>query len=94
MHLAISITYGTPQFKLDRMCMRHGLDMTHFSFYTHMQARHACAHKIDDVKPIIQSFRVCTRRMHDSLQIHTPNLDCMHFGVGQWYKHVHVLYKV
>ena len=52
----------------------------------------------------MQSSRVCTRRVHDSLQMHacksgmyTPNLDyvCMQIiSQGQWnklYKHVHVL---
>ena len=40
------------------------------------------AHKIDDVKPTVQSSHVCTRCVHDSLQMHvcmsgmhTPNLD-------------------
>ena len=74
-----------------------------FSFRMHasMSVR---AHKIDDVKSTVQIDRVCTRRVHDSLQMHTcmsgmqmPNLDyvCMQIvSQGQrnkLYKHVHVL---
>ena len=51
---------------------------------------HVCAHKIDDIRPIIQSSRVHTGRVHDSLYTHAcmsgtymPNLDCVtvHFGM-------------
>ena len=49
-----------------------------------------CACKIDDIKPIVQSFCVCTRRVYDSLQMHPcmsgkhmPNLDCVRFGVHE-----------
>ena len=31
--------YGTAQFKLDRIRMWHGLNTTHFSFYTHASMR-------------------------------------------------------
>ena len=65
-----------------------------------------CAHKIDHDKPTVKSSKTCvrTRRVYDSLQMHTcmsgmhtPNLDyaCMQIvSQGQWnklYKHVHVL---
>ena len=66
-----------------------------------MRAR---AHKVDDVKPTVQIDLVCTRRVHDSLQMHTymsgmqtPNLDyvCMQIvSQGQQnklYKNVHAL---
>ena len=29
-----------------------------------------CARKINDIKPVIQSSRVCTRRVHDGFQMH------------------------
>ena len=77
--------------------------MTHFSFHT--QACMAC--KINDVKPTMQSSRVHTRCVHDSLQMqacmsgmYTPNLDyaCMQLlSQGQQnklYEHVHVRTKV
>ena len=64
----------------------------------------ACACKIDDIKPTVQSSHVHTRHVHDSLQMHvcmsgmhTPNLDyaCMQIvSQGQrkkLYKRVHVL---
>ena len=67
-------TYSTAQY----VC---GMGLTEHIFILHL-CKHACAHKIDDVKPIIQSSR---RHVHNSLQIHgcksgmhTPN---MHFGV-------------
>ena len=54
----------------------------HIFNFTH---RNACAHKIGDIKPFIQSSCVRTRHMHHSLQtytcmlgIHTPNLDYVH----------------
>ena len=91
--------YSTAQFKLDRTRVQHGLDMT----ISHA-CKPACACKIDDVKPTVHCSRVCTRRVHNSLQmhacmlgIHTPNLDyaCMQIvSQGQrnkLYKHVHVL---
>ena len=62
--------------------MQHGLDTTRFSFHTHANL---CARKID-IKPTMQSSRIHTRCVHDSLQMHvctsemhTPNLDytCM-----------------
>ena len=31
--------YGIAQFKLDRTCMQHGLDTTHFSFHMHASMR-------------------------------------------------------
>ena len=96
--------YGTAQFKLDRTRVQHRPDTTCFSFRTHSSMR-ARAHEIDDVKPTVQINRVCTRHVHDSLQMHTymsekksPNLDyvCMQIvSQGQrnrLYKHVHVLH--
>ena len=41
--------------------------------YTCMQA---CM--INDVKPIVQSSCICTRRVHGSIQMYTPNLDYVH----------------
>ena len=67
-------------------------------------SKHACAHRIDDIKPTMQSSSVRNRRVHDSLQMHAcmsgmhmPNLDyvCMQIvSRGQFnklYKNVHVL---
>ena len=54
----------------------------HVFHFIHM--KHVCSRKIDDVKPNIQSSRVHTRCVHDSLQMHAcmsgmhmPNLDYM-----------------
>ena len=58
-------TYGTAQFKLDRTCVQHGLDMTHF--FISQACKPVCPRKIGDVKPIVQSSRVCTRHVHDAL---------------------------
>ena len=52
-----TLNISTAQFKLDRTHMQHGLDMTCFSF---CMCKHVCAHKIDDIKPTIQSFCVHT----------------------------------
>ena len=43
----------------------------HDTFFTSYVYKHACARKIDDVKPTVQNSRVCTRRAHNSLQMHT-----------------------
>ena len=70
---------GTAQFKLDRTHVQHGLDITHFSFYTHASMH---VHKFDDVKPVVHSSCVHTRCVHNSLQCmsgtHMPNLNYMH----------------
>ena len=57
----------------------------HDTFFILHACKHAYVRKIDDVKPIVQSSRVRTRRVHDSLQMHTcilgihvPNLDYVH----------------
>ena len=76
----------------------------HYIFFISHTFNHACALKIDDVKPTVQISCVRTRRVHDSLQAHTcmsgmhkPNLNytCMQIvSQGQWnkfYEHVHVL---
>ena len=91
--------YSTAQFKLDRTRVQHGLDTTRFSSHTHASMR-ACAHKIDDNKPTVQSSRVRTRRVHDAC-VHVrnahANLDyvCMQIvSQGQQnklHKNVHVL---
>ena len=60
-----------------------------------------CAHKIGDVKPIVQSSRVCTRHVHDAcmnvrnayskfgLRMHA---NCISQGQSnKLYKHVYVL---
>ena len=52
------------------------------TFFISHACKHACAHKIDDVKSTVQSSHVCTRRVHNGLQMHAclsemhmPNLD-------------------
>ena len=78
--------------------MQHGLYKTQYSFHT-CANNYACAHKIDGIKPIIQSTHICTRRVYDSLQahmcmsvMHVANLECVHFvslqiiSQGQWFK--------
>ena len=74
------------------------------TFFISHACKHACTHKIDNVKPTIQSSCVHTRCVHNSLQVHacmsgmhTPNLDyaCMEIvSQGQrnkLYEHVHAL---
>ena len=57
----------------------------HNTFFILHACKHMCAHKTDDIRPIIQSSCVHIRRVHDSLQthacrsrMHTPNLDYVH----------------
>ena len=38
-------------------------------FFILHACKHACAQKIYDVKPIIQNYRVCNRRVHGSWQM-------------------------
>ena len=77
----------------------------HDMFFISHMCKNMCAHRIDNVKPIIQSSRVYTRHVHDSLQthacmsgMHTPNLNyvCMQIvNQGQQNKlfdHVHILW--
>ena len=64
----VLMKYGTAQFKLNRTRMQHGLDMARF-FILHA-CKHACVYKIENIKPIIQSSCVHTRRVHDNLQAH------------------------
>ena len=85
---------------IEHMC---SMGSTWHAFISHA-CKPACARKIDDVKPTIQSSCVRTRCVHDSLQMHTcmsgmhtPNLDyaCIQIvSQGQQnklYNHVHVL---
>ena len=61
----------------------------HDTFFISHVCKYACACKIDDIKFIVQSYchsHVYTRYVHDNVQthtcmseMHTPNLDCMHF---------------
>ena len=51
-------------------------------FFISYMCKHACARKIDDIKPTVQSSRVRTRHVYNSLQMHVcisgmhmPNLD-------------------
>ena len=94
---------STAQFKLDRTHVQHGFD-TKIDFFILHVCKHACACKIDDVKPTVQSSRECTICVDDSLKMHacmsgmhTPNSEyaCMQIvSQGQQnklYKHVHVL---
>ena len=60
--------------------------MTHFSIY---MCKHACAHKIYDVKPIVQGTCVNTRHMHGTCRgtcvymsgMYIPNLVSVHLGM-------------
>ena len=69
-------------------------------FFISHACKPACACKIGDIKPTVQSSRVSTRCVHDArmhVRMHTPYLDyaCMQIvSQGQWnklYKHVYVL---
>ena len=58
-------------------------------FISHM-CKYACAHKIDDIKPIIQSTHICTRHVYYCFQahmclsvMHVPNLECVHLACMQ-----------
>ena len=42
----------------------------HNTFFISHACKLSCAHKVDDVKPTVQSSRVRTRRVHDA---------CVHF---------------
>ena len=57
----------------------------HDVFFISLMFIHTCACKIDDIKALVQSTRVCTRRVHYTLHEHTcmsvtytPYLVCMH----------------
>ena len=76
----------------------------HNMFFISHACRHACACKIDDIKPTVQSSHVRTRCVYDSLQMHlcmsgmhAPNLNYVSMQIvnqRQWnklYKHVNVL---
>ena len=52
--------YGTAQFKLDRTYMQQGHDTI---FISHT-CKPACARKIGDVKPTMQSFHVRNAHVH------------------------------
>ena len=62
--------HGTDQYKLDSTPMWHGLNTTCFQFTCVQACR---AHKIDDMKPIVQSSRVYTRCVHNNLQMHVAH---------------------
>ena len=64
-------TYGTAQFKLDIHNMHVEWAQLEAFFILHM-CKCACAHKIDNIKLIIQRshVHVCIRHVHDSLQMH------------------------
>ena len=60
----------------------------HDTFFYLYVCKHACAHKIYDIKPIVQSTRVNIRHMHDTLQRHVcmsgtyiPNLVSVYLGM-------------
>ena len=44
----------------------------HDTFFISHACKPACARKIGDVKPTVQSSRVCTRRVHDA-PMHVKN---------------------
>ena len=78
-------TYSTAQLKVGRTLVWHGPHTTRLSFYT--SASVACAHKIDEVEPIVQSTCVHTRCVYNSLQksmcllgTYTTNLVHVHLG--------------
>ena len=81
--------YSTAQLILDRTCVCNIGSTQHVFFILHT-CKHACACKIDDIKPIVQSSHVYTRCVHSGLQMyvcmsgtHMPNLDCVHFSVHE-----------
>ena len=88
------IIYGTAQFKLDRTCVQHGLDMTHFSFHTrasiHVHTRLMTLNL--PCKTLMYALDVCMTVFRC-----VPNLNytCMQIvsqrRQNKLYKHVHVL---
>ena len=72
----------------------------HNTFFISHACKPACARKIDDIKPAMQSSRVRTRHVHDA-RVHVRNSHakfglCMHANckpmtVDKLYKHVHIL---
>ena len=90
-------TYGTAQFKLDRTCVQHGLDMTHFSFHTRASLRVHARLVMSNLpcKALVYALDMCM--MHSCMSgMHTPNLNytCMHIVSqgprNKLYKHVYV----
>ena len=69
----------------------------HDTFFILHACKPACARKIGDVKPIVQSSRVHTRRVHN-VRVHVRNAHAK-FGMqigsqgqrNELYKHVYVL---
>ena len=60
--------YGTAQFKLDRTRVQQG----HDTFFILHVCKPACARKIGDIKPAVQSSRVHNRHVHD-VHMHVRN---------------------
>ena len=46
------------------------MGLTGHNVHTH-GSMHMTAHKIDDIKPVVQSSHIRTRRVHNSLQMYT-----------------------
>ena len=70
-HTVVTVcVYNTAQFKLDRTCVKHGLDTT---FFISHACKCVCPCKIGDVKPTMQSFRVHTRRVCNA-HMHVRNV--------------------
>ena len=67
---SILFLYSTAQFKLDRT--RNAARARHDTFFILHACKPSCARKVDDVKPTVQSSRVCTRRVHDA-RVHVRN---------------------
>ena len=60
------VYYGTAQFKMRAAWARHD------TFFISHACKPACARKINDVKPTMQSSCVRTRRVHDA-RVHVRN---------------------
>ena len=93
------MTYGTAQFKLDSIQVQQGHKTTSFSFHIHT-CKPACACKIGDIKPIVQSFSVCithvyvarvhVRNAHAKFELHM-HANCKPMTGDKLYKYAYVL---
>ena len=89
---------GTAQFKLDRISVQQGHDMTPFSFHTHASL-HVHARLVTSKLPckaLVYTLDVCMMHMCRS-GTYMPNLDYMCMQIicqrqrNKLYKHVYVL---
>ena len=51
----------------------HAARAQHDTFFISHVCKPACARKIGDVKPTVQSSRICTRHVHDT-RVHVRNV--------------------